>query len=166
MKQNRTLAFFAMLLLMALLGCGLFHAINKLHDQKTLHQWASTISAEDIYLAEANIRTRHAAENHPLSAEQLEELLSILHQLPLQSITDRPKRTPGINSHYIGIALYLSNHDGNVANRYDTMYLLTYHCNSNSVCFSTSDKTSTLYDSYSWRIEDPRLTMFFAQLLS
>lgn len=166
MKQKRTLALFALLILMALLGWRLFHTIDKLHDQKALHQWANTISEEDIFLAEAQIRTRHAVEERPLSAEQLDELLSILHQLPLQSITDRPQRTAGMNSHYIGISLYLNNDDGDGANQYDTMYLLTYYCNSNSILFSTSDETSPLYDNYNWRMEDPRLAIFFAELSS
>lgn len=163
MKKKRTLKLLLLFVLAGLLCWGLFHYVDKLQDQKALHQWTSSLSEDDIFVAEAFLRQNQTIEQLSLSPEQLQELLSILNQVPLQSITDRSGNS-GDSQHYICLSLYLKNDGTDAANIYDNQYLLLYDYDTHAICLNTTRENAALYGNHNWRIEDPSLIAFFSEL--
>lgn len=163
MKKKRTLKLLLLFILAGLLCWGLFHDMDKLQDQKALHQWTSSLSEDDIFVAEASLRQNQTIEQLSLSPEQLQELLSILNQVPLQSITDRSDNS-GDSQHYICLSLYLKNDDTDAANIYNNQYLLLYYYDTHAICLNTTRENAALYGNRNWRIEDPSLIAFFSEL--
>lgn len=123
---------------------------GKINDQKAFYGWTSSISAEDIQLSNAYDWDRE--EGMELSQGQLEELLRLLNDVPLESIQEGDG---GAGAGHSSIMLQTVN---------GSEYLLKY---SDGIIYFTFDTdTAALYGNRAWEIDDLSLAAYFTGLFS